>query len=84
MITWGALVHGFEVGSGAEVPARTGQDADPDLRIVVDAVPGLRHDLQHFPGQGVACVRTIHRHDEDVIAEFHQGVRGVLLGHGVR
>ena len=64
----------LQVHAGAEVAPRSGQDADPDIGIVVDAVPGFDHDREHFAGEGVAGFWTIHRHDEGVSALFDEGV----------
>ena len=65
---------GLEVHPRAEVAAGAGEDADPDVGIVVDAVPGLDHDREHLAGQRVARLGPVHRHDEDVPALLDQGV----------
>ena len=49
--------HVLEVGAGAEVDARTGEDGDTDFGVVVDLIPGVDHDRHHLAGDGVSYAR---------------------------
>ena len=49
--------------------------ADPDVRVVVDPVPGLAHDREHLPGQRVARLGPVHGDDEHVVALLDERVR---------
>ena len=70
--------RGLEVHPRAEVAARAGEDAGADLRIVVDAIPGLDHDREHLGGQRVARLWPVQRQDQGVSALLNEGV-GALL-----
>ena len=74
----------LEVHARAEVAARPGQDAGPDLGIVVDAVPGLDHDREHLGGKRVARLRPVQRQDQGVSALLNEGVGALSRGlaHG--
>jgi hypothetical protein len=71
--------HGLEVGAGAEVSARSGDDRDPDPRILVDLHPGVVHPHEHLPGQRVAGLRTVEGHRRDVAVALEEEV-GVAHG----
>ena len=70
----GRLGGRLEVHARAKVAAGAGEDADPDVRIAVDAVPRLHHDREHLAGKRVARLGPVHRHDEDVSALFDQSI----------
>lgn len=68
--------HVLEVGAGAEVAARTGEDGDTDLGVVVDLIPGVDHDRHHLAGDGVLTLGgAIHGHDENVATLLHEAMR---------
>src|SRR6185312_16344209 len=77
----------LEVHARAEVAAGPGEDAAADLRIVVDAVPGLDHGREHLGGERVARLSTVRRQDQRVSALLNDGVgtsrdTSVRLAHG--
>ena len=75
--------RGLEVHARAEVPARAGQDAGPDVGIVVNPVPRLDHDREHLGGKRVASLRAVQRQDQSVSALLNEGVGAFLgLAHG--
>src|SRR5215471_2926699 len=74
------VVHGLQVGPGAERAARAGQHADPDPGIGVHLVPGLAHQGHHRAAEGVARPGPVHRDDQDVPPALDERVR--LRGRG--
>ena len=71
--------HGLEVGAGAEVSARAGDDRDPDLRVLVDLHPGVVHPHEHLAGQRVAGLRAVEGDGGDVAVALEEQV-GVAHG----
>ena len=67
--------HRLQVGAGAEVAAGAGEDADPDLGVVVHPVPGLAHDREHLAGERVARLGPVHRDDQLVAVLLDEAVR---------
>ena len=72
------LVGRLEVHARAEVAAGAGEDADPDLRVLVHPVPGVGHDREHLAGQRVARLRPVHRDDQLVAVLLDETVRAGL------
>src|SRR4029453_5249873 len=63
--------------------ACAGQDAAADLRIVVDAVPGLDHDREHLGGKRGARLGAVKGQDKSVSALVNDGLGAFLrVAHG--
>ena len=69
----------LEVHARAEVAAGSGEDAAADLRISVDAVPGVDHDREHLARKRVARLGPVHGDDQGVSALLNEAV-GLLVG----
>ncbi len=79
------LVGGrLEVHPGAEVAAGAGEDADPDLGVVVHPVPGVAHDREHLAGERVARLGPVHGDDELVPVLLDEAVGRGLRHSGER
>src|SRR5215468_5052881 len=78
------VVHGLQVGPGAEGAARAGQHAGPDPGIGVHLVPGLAHEGHHRAAEGVARPGPVHRDDQDVPPALDERVRLRGRGRGSR
>jgi hypothetical protein len=64
-----------EVGSGGEVAAGAGEDADPDAVVAVDEVPGVAQATEDLGVEGVLLVGPVERDRDDRAVTFHQDRR---------
>ncbi len=69
VLGWVAGDHGadkaVEVGTRREVAASAGDDADEQLVVAVELVPGVGQPTQHLGVDGVALVGTVQSDGED-------------------
>ena len=70
-----------EVTAGAEHLARAGQDARPEIQVIVQVVEGLVELVGHDAVDGVALLGPIERDDEDVPVLTAPHQRGGGVGH---
>ncbi len=61
-----------QVHAGAEGGSHTGEDRDAQLVIRVEQPPGVGQQAHHVAVDGVALLRPVQRHDEDVTVSLDE------------
>ena len=67
--------HRLEVGTGAEVASRAGDDDDPDLGVRVELRPRVAHPDEHLAGEGVAGLGSVEGDGDDVPVALDEQMR---------